>query len=110
MKKNIKTTKLYFKYFSSHKIENLSKIFDKNITLQDWTAKVSGKKNVLKFNEKIFKENPKIKVKVINIFSKKNMCCCEIIVKINNKININVIDLITFNKKFLIKKIKAYKC
>ena len=44
MKKNIKTTKLYFKYFSSHKIENLSKIFDKNITLQDWTAKVSGKK------------------------------------------------------------------
>ena len=110
MNKLIKITKLYFKYFSSHNIEQLAALFDKNIKLQDWTSKVSGKEIVLNFNRKIFKDNPKIKVKVKNIFSKKNMCCCEIIVKLNNKTNINVIDLIIFNKKSLIKNIKAYKC
>ena len=110
MNKLIKLTKLYFKYFSSHNIEQLTTLFDKNIKLQDWTSKVIGKKKVLNFNNKIFKENPKIKVRVINIFPKKNMCCCEIIVKLNNKINIKVIDLITFNNKYLIKKIIAYKC
>ena len=110
MKKIIKITKLYFKYFSSHNIKQLTVLFDKNIKLQDWTSKVSGKKNVLNFNRKIFTENPKIKVKVKNIFLKKNICCCEITVKLNNKTNINVIDLISFNKKFLINKIIAYKC
>ncbi len=49
MKKSIKITKLYFKYFSSHNIEQLTDLFDKNIKLQDWTSKVIGKKKGLKF-------------------------------------------------------------
>jgi len=100
----------YFEFLSSKNINKLKDMFDVNIILKDWIVKINGKNNVVKFNEKTFKKFKKIKVKVVEIFinSKKNSVACKIIIHLD-KLKLNVVDIIYFNKKGSISKIEAYK-
>lgn len=99
----------YFKSFSKKELNTLNDMFSNNIELIDWTTQIKTKKNVLKFNQKIFKKFKKISVKLHEIFYNKNnkSASCKITVVLNSK-KINVIDLIYFNKNNKIKKIVAY--
>ena len=47
-------TQEYFNNFSNKDIDKLSAMFDKDIYLHDWNQNVSGLKNVLDANIKIF--------------------------------------------------------
>jgi general stress protein CsbA len=102
--------KKYFYYFSRKDILNLDLIFNKNITLKDWTTTIKGKNNVLSFNRKIFNKFKKIKIKIILICynRKKKVYSCKIIIYLD-KIKLKVIDLLYFDKNHKIKKIEAYK-
>tara|TARA_B100000927_G_C16462628_1_gene468488 strand:+ start:1046 stop:1372 length:327 start_codon:yes stop_codon:yes gene_type:complete len=99
----------YFKFFSQKNIEKLDKIFSDSIILKDWTVKIVGKKKVLNFNKKLFKKFKYIKVSIKEIIPKKlsNTFYCKIEIKLDKK-RLNVIDIISFNKKFKIRKIEAY--
>ena len=101
---------IYFKLFAAKNINKLKDIFDQKIILKDWTAKINGKKNVISFNEKTFKNFDVIKVKVLETFanSKKNSLACKIVINLD-KLKLNVVDIIYFNKKGNISKIEAYK-
>ena len=109
--KLIQESKHYFKYFQKKDIENLSNIFANTIYLEDWENKIKGKKKNLIFLKNIFSKNS-FKVKVQNFFlhKSKKIISCEILITLNNKEKIKVIDVITFNKKLKITKIEAYKC
>jgi len=37
-----KLVNMYFEYFNRHDIEELSDLFDQNISLEDWNIKVEG--------------------------------------------------------------------
>lgn len=101
---------IYFRLFASKNINKLKDIFDQKIILKDWKAKINGKKNVINFNEKTFKNFDVIKVKVLETFvnSKKNSIACKIVINLD-KLKLNVVDIIYFNKKGNISKIEAYK-
>tara|TARA_B110000305_G_C18937633_1_gene402438 strand:- start:205 stop:543 length:339 start_codon:yes stop_codon:yes gene_type:complete len=109
-KKLINLTKDYFSFFRDKDIINLAKIMDKNINLLDWENSIKGKKKILNFNKKIFKNFKKIEIKVKNIaiLEEKRISCNQIIIKLDNH-SINVIDVLYFNKKNMITKIEAYK-
>jgi len=105
-----KLVKNYFLFFSKKNIKELKKIFHKNIILKDWESTYKGFSAVVKKNNDIFRNCKKIKIKIINIFKKKNLFCVQLKIFINSNSNsIKVIDLITINNK-KIKKIEAYKC
>ena len=101
--------KKYFRLFSEKDEENLFKMFDEKITLKDWEISVINKKNVIKANKKIFKKFKKIQVTPEQIYQDKNTIIAEIKIKLNNKVSINVLDILKFNKKYKIVSIKAYK-
>jgi hypothetical protein len=105
-----KILKSYFELFSKKDIDKLSVLFSNNISLQDWTTKINSKKKVILFSKKIFKKFKFIKVNLLEIFynSKNNSYCCKLKIKLNKK-EIDVVDLIYFDKKNKIKKIEAYK-
>ena len=98
----------YFNYFENKDLENLSKIISTKINLTDWENRIEGKKNFLLFNKKFFKETNFIKIKILNIHIYNNICFCEILVTLNKKIKLNIIDVLTFNNKGLIKSIRAF--
>ena len=100
----------YFKLFSSKDLDGLINVFDQKILLKDWLVEKKGIKNVLKLNKTTFKKFKKISVKVEDIYinTKKKSVACKIIIKLD-RVKLNVIDLIYFNKKNKISKLEAYK-
>lgn len=104
------SSKKYFKFFEKRDLKTLENLFTNGIILIDWENKIYGKKKVLNFCQKLFLKN-KIKIKIIKIFpdKKNNIASCQIQITLNNKIKINVVDIIHFNANYKIKKIQAYK-
>ena len=109
MSSNLKLIKNYFLFFSKKNVNELKKIFHKNIILKDWEGIYKGFSSVIKKNNSIFCNNKKIKIKVINILKKNNIFCVQLKIFINLKSKpTEVIDLITINNN-KIKKIEAYR-
>ena len=103
-----KLAKQYFKAFNAHSTDQLSKLFSKNIKLRDWEVNLKGLNNILLHNKKIFSNNKKIHVKVKDLSFNQNTVFAELLIQINKNKNINVIDIISYNNKNLIKSIKAF--
>lgn len=111
MKKIIqKKVRKYFKFFERKDLKGLEKMFANSIILKDWDHNIDGKVKLINFLKKIFlKEN--FKIKILNLYAnKKKNIACEILVSLKNKKNIKIVDVISFNKKYKIIKIQAYKC
>ena len=103
-----KLVKQYFKAVNNHSTDQLSKLFSKNIQLRDWEINLKGINNVLMHNKKIFSDNKKIHVKIKDLSFNKKTVFAELLIQINKNKNINVIDIISYNDKNLIKSIKAF--
>jgi hypothetical protein len=100
----------YFEDFSAKDISSLENLFDKNVSLRDWEVNVNGLADVLTANQKIFTSVKSIAVKPINLYEVDHTVIAELIINIDNKDFINVVDIIDFSKSGLITSIRAYKC
>ena len=102
--------KFYFELFSKKDLEELSHLFSDDIVLRDWETLAIGKKEVIAANKNIFESLDNIQVKLLNqSLSDNNRVYNQIIIEINNKETLLVIDVIVFDENGLIKKIEAYK-
>ena len=110
MTENIKDIAVsYFKMFSEKNIDGLRKMFDDNVTLRDWDIDKKGIESVLKANLNIFQNVKTINAIPKNIISEKNFVFAELKIIVNDDEELNVVDLIEFNKKGKIISIKAFK-
>ena len=101
--------KQYFERFSSKDLEGLKSLFDDDITLTDWEIKAQGKEEVILANERIFDSLDTIQVNPIEIMEIGNKIIAELNILINNKEELNVVDIIKFNKCNKIISIQAFK-
>ena len=109
MNENIKDiTFCYFKTFSEKNIDGLREMFDDNVTLRDWVIDKKGIESVLKANLNIFQNVKTINAIPQNIVSENNFVFAELKIVVNDD-ELNVVDLIEFNKKGKIISIKAFK-
>jgi len=111
----------YFEVFSMKDIKKLSDLFSDNIELEDWNIKVKGKEDVIKAYQNIFDSVDDIHAYRVKFHDCGYTMCCEILIRIYGKdhssLNISgdieeeiqVMDVITFNSRMKIIKIKAYK-
>ena len=99
----------YFIAWNSHDLNILRKLFDDKIVLKDWDIHEIGIENVLKANENIFKNVPKIKVEIVDIAVSSQKVMVQINVLINENEILEVVDVFSIQNK-LITEIKAFKC
>ena len=110
MNKNIKdSAQSYFTIFSEKNIDGLREMFDDNVTLRDWDIDKQGIENVLKANLNIFQNVKTIKAIPQNIVSENNFVFAELKIIVNGDEELNVVDIIEFNRKGKIISIKAFK-
>lgn len=109
MKNNITLALDYFKAFSGKNIQLLTEMFDAGAVLIDWEVDITGVNNILSFNKKLFDSVDNLEVRVDKIAQVGNTVLAEIEVVVNRKNIVEVVDVITFNDKKRIIKIKAYK-
>ena len=89
-------------------------MFSENISLKDWNISVKGKEEVIKAYQDIFDNVKEIHAHRVKFHECGSTMCCEILINIYDENNtvieeIQVMDIITFDKLMKIKKIKAYK-
>jgi len=102
-------TNEYFEAFANKDIKSLSELYSKNIHLKDWEVDVTGKNNVLDINANLFKEQ--FELYILDMVQNENKTINTLnIILPKYGINIEVIDVITFNEDtFEIESIRAYK-
>ena len=102
--------KVYFELFSKKDLNELSHFFSDDIVLRDWEILAVGKEEVIEANKNIFNNVKKIDIKLINqSFSQNNKVYNEIVIEIDDKETLLVIDVIEFDKNGLIKKLRHIK-
>jgi len=100
----------YFKNFSNKDIDSLRKMFAEDVRLIDWEIAESGIEDVVKANQKIFDSVDSIIVKPMSIYHDgEDSFAAEILIVINDKEFLEVVDIIEFDEDGLINSIKAYK-
>ena len=99
----------YFKFFSNIDISSLEKLFAKDIKLVDWEISVEGKDEVIKANKKIFDTLESIKIELKELYLQEMTAICLVVILINNKEKLKVIDMIKFNNDKEIFLISAFK-
>ncbi len=99
----------YFKAFSNKEIDTLSKLYSEEVNLRDWKVDINGLENVLNANKETFRKLPNIKINLISIASTNNKVFSEIIIDLDDSSSIQVVDIIEFDSKLKIRKVKAYK-
>ena len=94
----INIAKEYFNLFELKDIDNLKKLFDKHISLQDWEINVEGLDNVIEKNIEIFTELDDFELTVNQIYLIDNIIFAEIDI-ITGDVKMSVLDKIEFNHK-----------
>ena len=102
-------SKKYFTAFSNQDLETLGEMFSDFVRLRDWEIKVDGKKNVLEANKNIFDNLSSNIVNVVNMYECDRTIIADLLINLEEKQVIKVVDIIEFDENNLIKSIKAYK-
>tara|TARA_Y100000389_G_scaffold190734_1_gene215890 strand:+ start:2296 stop:2619 length:324 start_codon:yes stop_codon:yes gene_type:complete len=99
-------TNSYFKSFNKKSIKELSQLYSPNIRLVDWDIDINGREEVLNANSELF--NLDFELKVNKTLQIDNKTFNEITITIGEDV-LEIMDVITFNEKFQIENITAYK-
>lgn len=101
-----KATEEYFEAFASKDISRLKQMYSPNIRLVDWLVDLTGRPEVLKANEELFKLDFTLEVKSI-AWSLFNQSFNYIVITIGDEV-LHVMDVITFEDGKIL-DITAYK-
>ena len=101
--------KKYFDNISEKNIDNLKMLYAEDIYLKDWNVEISGKKQVLDENNKLFNQFNSIQIIPINIYQDGDTVLAELQIYLNSTELLLVMDVITFDEKGKICCIHAYK-
>jgi len=100
---------LYLKAFSEKDLASLETMFAENVILTDWEGQMIGKENVLAFNQTLFSQLGHIRIDLDKIAIGHNTVMVEILIVLDNKVKIPVVDVIDFDQDDKIREIRAYK-
>ena len=99
----------YFKSFENMNLDELSDMFDEQVTLKDWNIEAHGKQLVLEANENIFNSVDSINVEVSNLYISGQTAIAQLLIYVNDEPALPVVDIITFDKNQNICSIVAYR-
>lgn len=100
---------LYFAQFTAKNIGALNQMFSDDVWLQDWENFAEGKDEVLEVYQKIFAGVEQIAVTPCLLYEDRNTIIAELLISIDGKERIKVVDILQFDEVGRIKTVKAYK-
>jgi ketosteroid isomerase-like protein len=107
---DLKSTAIeYFETFSRKDLDGLGAMFTGDVTLRDWEISAAGIDEVLVANKKIFDSVEYIHVMPLHLYQDGNTVAAELSIVVSGAVQLNVIDIITFNDTGKIVSIRAYK-
>ena len=101
-------SKKYFETWENKDLVELSRLFSKEISIEDWNGSCNGIDEAIHFNKNIFEEINSLRVDIEDLYTVTN----TVVAKINifaDGASIPVVDIVEFDNEGKIKSIKAYR-
>ena len=98
----------YLRKYAEKDLQYMEEMFADDIVLRDWKIRVSGKKNALDETRKNFEAAETIEIEVLATYENHNTVAAELKITVDNKEELYVVDVITFNFDRKIESIRAY--
>ncbi len=99
----------YLRDYAEKKLEAISGILAEEVHLRDWNLSVFGRLEVLRETAKNFREAKTIEINPLTVFESPDMVAGELHITIDEKIDLYVVDVLTFDQDGKIAAIRSYK-
>lgn len=100
----------YFQKFSNKDIDGLKEMFSEDVRLTDWDIAEAGIDDVVAANQRIFESVESIVVKPLYFYyDNEDSFAVEILIVVDEREFLEVVDVIRFDSEGKIDSIKAYK-
>jgi hypothetical protein len=98
----------YLRLYSEKRLDLVSAMFSDNITLRDWNISVSGKAAAVAETAKNFESAETIEIQTLGVYESDDTIAGELRILVDRTIELQVVDVITFNSAGKIASIRAY--
>jgi SnoaL-like domain len=99
----------YLAAYARKDLQTIEHMLDEDATLQDWNLKVSGKGEVLRETRDNFSAAGMIEIEVKREFQNGCDVAAELHIIVDRTVHLDVVDIVRFSERGLVKTIKSYK-
>lgn len=99
----------YLRYYAEKSLEAISALLAEEVHLRDWNISVNGKAEAIRETAKNFTEAESIEINILSIYENSDTVAGELHIMVNGKIDLYVMDVLTFNKQGKVTAIRSYK-
>lgn len=105
---HIELFRAYLRHYADKKLEAISAMLAEEVHLRDWNISVYGKVKALRETAKNFTEAESIAINILSIYENSDTVAGELHIMVNGKIDLHVMDVLTFNKQGKVTAIRSY--
>ena len=99
----------YLHHYADKNLEAIPAMLAEEVHLRDWNISVHGKAAALRETEKNFAEAESIEIRVLAAYENADTVAGELHIVVDGRINLYVVDVVTFNSQGCITAIRSYK-
>lgn len=99
----------YLRHYAEKNLEAISALLAEEVHLRDWNISVNGKAEAIRETAKNFTEAESIEINILSIYENSDTVAGELHIMVNGKIDLYVMDVLTFNKQGKVTAIRSYK-
>jgi hypothetical protein len=103
-----RTIELYMDAFNRRDMVALQAVLDEHASLVDWEVSASGRNAMIAATEAIV-GGAKLHITVRRVLMDSPLAVADLVIRINDQINLEVLDLFEFTPEGLIKSVRAFK-
>lgn len=98
----------YLRHYSHRDLERVSSMFSDGVTLRDWNISVVGKVAAVAETSRNFESCQSIEIQALGIYEGGDTVAGELRIVVDDKTELYVVDVISFDSDGKIKSIRAY--
>ena len=99
----------YLRHYAEKNLNAISAMFAEEVHLRDWTLSAFGRLEILRETAKNFTEAKTIEINVLAVFESPDMVEGELHITVDEKMDLYVVDVLTFDRDGKIAAIRSYK-
>jgi len=99
----------YLRHYADKDLDAISDMLAEEVHLRDWNISVFGKAEALRETAKNFADAESIEIHILALYENADAVAGELHIIVDEKIDLYVVDVVTFNPEGKVTAIRSYK-
>lgn len=99
----------YLHHYANKNLAAISAMLAEEVHLRDWNISVFGKAEAIRETAKNFAEAESIEIYILALYESTDTVAGELHIRVDGKIDLYVVDVVTFNAQGKVTAIRSYK-